>query len=420
MKLTNEEERMMKGEFGPGVAKAMDMIVKWGEVYDAERLVEVTSTHTLLGEPVEWLRDMSEGAKVRTLSTLHVVNFDYERWQKQGITPSEAERQMEYTGQCMPHYESLGLIKSFSCGQYLVGNVPRQGDYVNWSGSSGVLLANALFGARCPRVGASGSLASAITGRAPLVPELAPTNRRGQILVQADGFDINSLSKEDIGIFGWYVGGVAGEKICVFSGFDRRLSLEEVKFLASPLGVSGSAIMFHIVGLTPEAPTLEVAFQNQKPESTIRVGKAEMAMAWAALNTAGSREPDLVTLGCPHLSIMELREVARHLEGRRILDSKRLWISCGFEMYNLAKRMGYVETIEKAGGTVLTGCCAGPLTPWDHLVDPVGVVATNSTRAAGYVNMVTAGRVKVRYGSVEACINSIVTGKWQGLERWAP
>ena len=419
MILTREEEQMLNGAFGPGVAKAMDMIVKWGEVYDAEKLVEVTSTHTLLGEPVEWLRDISEGAKVRTLSTLHVVNFDYGRWEKQGIQQSEAERQMEYTRQCMTHYESLGLIKGFSCGPYLIGNVPRQGDYVNWSGSSGVLLANSLFGARCPRVGASGSLASAITGRAPLVPELVTANRRGQILVEADGFDLNSLSKEDIGIFGWYVGGVAGEKICVFSGFDRRLSLEEVKFLASPLGVSGSAIMFHIVGLTPEAPTLQAAFQNQKPESTIRVGRSEMGMAWASLNTTGASEPDLVTLGCPHLSITELREVARHLEGRRILDSKRLWVSCGFEMYNLAQRMGYIEVIERAGGTVLTGCCAGPLTPWDKLLDPVAVVATNSTRAAGYINMVSAGKVKVRYGSVEACVNSVVTGRWEGRERWA-
>lgn len=419
MRLTNEEERMMNGAFGPGVAKAMDMIVKWGEVYEAEKLVEVTSTHTLLGEPVEWLRDISEGAKVRTLSTLHVVNFDYERWEKQGIQPSEAERQMDYTRQCMPHYESLGLIKSFSCGPYLIGNVPRQGDYVNWSGSSGVLLANSLFGARCPRVGASGSLASAVTGRAPLVGELVPANRCGQVLVEPDGFDLNSFTKEDIGLYGYYVGGMAGEKICVFTGFDRRLSLEEVKFLASPLGVSGSATMFHIVGLTPEAPTLQAAFQNQKPESTIRVGKPEMGMAWTSLNTAGSREPDLVTLGCPHLSITELRKVARHLDGRRILDSKRLWLSCGFEMYNLARRMGYIETIERAGGTVLTGCCAGPLTPWDKLVDPVAVVATNSTRAAGYINMVSGGRVKTRYGSVEACVNSIVTGRWEGRERWA-
>ncbi|MBN9459927.1 MAG: aconitase X catalytic domain-containing protein [Burkholderiales bacterium] len=420
MILTKEEEQMLNGECGPGVAKAMDMIVKWGEVYDAPKLVEVTSTHTLLGEPVEWLRDVSEGAKVRTLSTLHVVNFDYERWEEQGIQRSEAEQQKEYTGKCMPYYESLGLIKSFSCGPYLIGNVPRQGDYINWSGSSGVLLANSLFGARCPRVGASGSLASAVTGRAPLVAELTPASRHGKVLVEPDGFDPDSLTKEDIGLYGYYVGGVAGEKTCVFTGFGRRLSVEEVKFLASPLGVSGSSTMLHIVGLTPEAPTVEAAFGNKPPEATIRVGKHEMNLAWISLNTTESRDVDLVTLGCPHLSITELREVARLLEGRRVLDSKRLWISCGFEMYNLARRMGYIDTIERAGGTVLTGCCAGPLTPWDKLVDPVAVVGTNSARAAAYINMVSGGKVKTRYGSAADCIDSIVGGKWHGRERWVP
>ena len=148
------------------------------------------------------------------------------------------------------------------------------------------------------------------------------------------------------------------------------------------------------------------------------MGKADMGNAWTALNTGNGREVDLVSLGCPHLSVMELREVARHLDGRKIRSDKRLWVSCGYEMYNLARRMGYIETIERAGGLVLTGCCAGPLTPWDKLVDKVSVVATNSTRCAGYVNMVSGGKVKTRYASVEVCLNSIITGRWEDRERW--
>ncbi|MEW6262563.1 MAG: aconitase X catalytic domain-containing protein [Thermodesulfobacteriota bacterium] len=419
MKLTYEEERMLNGSHGSGVAKAMDMIVKWGEVFDAERLVDVTSTHTLLGEPVEWLEEVSSNAVARTFSTLHVTNFDYQRWERQGIKASWAERQMAYTDKCLPCYERLGCVKTFSCGPYLIGNVPKFGDYVNWSGTSGVLLANSLFGARCPRVGSPGSMVSAITGKAPLVGHMLNENRRGQILVKPEGLDPNTFTKEEFGLYGLYTGGVTGEKNNVFMGITRRLSLEEVKFLASPLGVSGSASMFHIVGFTPEAPTLEAAFHDRPPENDVKVGPAEMNKAWAMVNTAGGDDVDLVALGCPHFSITEFKETAACLEGRKIKDGKRLWVSCGLDMYNIAARMGLVQIIEKAGGTVLTGCCGAPLTPWDQLVEPVKVVATNSTRAAGYVNGITRGQVKTKYGRVADCLDSIITGQWRDTGRWA-
>jgi predicted aconitase len=60
MKLTEEERKMLDGTYGSGTAKAMNMVVKWGEVYGAEKLVDVTHTHTTPGEPIEWLKEMSE------------------------------------------------------------------------------------------------------------------------------------------------------------------------------------------------------------------------------------------------------------------------------------------------------------------------------------------------------------------------
>ncbi len=420
MYLTKEEESMLSGKYGPGVAKSMDVVVKWGEVFDAERLVDVGSTHTLLGEPAEWLAEVSEGAQVRTVSTMHVTNFDYENWEKQGVKRSWAEWQIAETNKCVPYYKSLGLLQTYTCGPYMVGNVPKQKDYINWSGTSGVIISNSVFAARAPRVGAPGSMVTAITGKAPLVGHMKEENRYGQILVQPEKSQVNfdDFSKEDIGMMSYYLAGLAGERTCVFDGFANRLSFEKCKFLASPLGVAGSGSMFHVVGFTPEAPTMEAAFGGKKPQETITVGDKEMQAGWEIMNTATNDEVDLVTFGCPHFSITEFKELVAALNGRKIKEGKRLWVSCGLDMYNLANRMGLIKPIEDAGGIVLKGCCAGPLTPWFELENVPKVVATNSTRCASYITGGTAGAIKTRYGSVKECIDSIVEGRWVGKEGW--
>ena len=96
------------------------------------------------------------------------------------------------------------------------------------------------------------------------------------------------------------------------------------------------------------------------------------------------------------------------LDGKKKADWVRLWVSTAEPIYGLAQRMGFVETIEKAGGVMVTDTCLMGF-PYDQMESPATTAATNSARAASY----TARRgIGIQYGSFEQCINAAITGKW--------
>lgn len=419
MKLTDEERMMLDGKYGAGTAKAMDMVVKWAEVYGAEKLVDVTNTHTSPGEPIEWLKDISEGAKARTYSTVHPFPIDRKRWEKQGIKRAWVENMNPYWEECIVYYKKLGMIPNFTCCPYMVGNVPLFRSYTNFFGSEAVLLTNSYFGSRNPRVGGPACLLSALTGKAPYEGLMVEENRFGEILFEPDpALKMETFNYGDLGAFGYYVGMVAQERVTVINGIKKRLDFEAFKYLTAPMATSGSVALCHIVGTTPEALTLEQAFGPQKLQETVVVGEKEMKEMWRKLNTTDSDDVDLVCLGCPHLSIPELKELAALLEGEKIKDGKRLFIGVGDDMLAIAKKMDLDRIIEKSGAVLLTGLCNGPLTPWDHMVDKPKVVATNSAKAAHYIYAGSGMTVDVRFGSTEDCINSVITGKFVDTGRW--
>jgi len=419
MKLTNEEKKMLDGGYGSGTAMAMEMVVKWGEVYGAEKLVDVTHTHTSTGEPVEWLKKISEGAKARTYSTIHPFPFDLKRWEKMGVKKEYVEKQMAYYNQCFPYYKKLGLINVYTCCPYMVGNIPFYKSYTNFFGSEAVLLVNSLFGSRNPRVGGPAPLLSAITGKAPYCDLLVEENRYGEVIFEPDpSLKPETLNNADLGAFGYYVGYVAQERVVVINNLARTLDFESFKYFTAPMATSGSVALCHIVGITQDAPTLQAALGKRTNVEKVVVGKKEIKEMWRKLNTTDSDDVDLVALGCPNLSIPELKELADQLEGKKVKEGKRLWLGMGDDMLNMATRMGLIEPIEKAGATILTGICNGPLTPWDKLEDKPKVVATDSVKGAHYINAGSGMAVKVRFGSTKDCVDSVITGKYVDTGRW--
>ena len=419
MQLTDEEKRMLDGEEGSGTAKAMDMVMKWAEVHGAERLMDVTNTHTSPGEPIEWLKEISEGARARTYSTIHPYPISRDRWQQQGIKSEYVERMEPYWQECVSYYKKLGLIPNFTCCPYMVGNVPRYRCGSNFFGSEAVLLTNSYFGARNPRTGGPACLLSALTGKAPYTGVMVDENRYGELLFEPDpALKIDTFNHADLGLFGYYVGLVAQEKVCVVNGLQKSLDFEAFKYLTAPMATSGSVALCHIVGTTPEAYTLQEAFGGKKPQERVQVSEKDMKEIWRKINTTDSDEVDLVTLGCPHLSIPELMELAALLEGKKIKEGTRLYIGVGDDMLSMAKKLDLDTIIERSGATILTGVCNGPLTPWDQMIDKPKVVATNSAKAAHYIYAGSGMTVNVRFGSTEDCINAAVTGKFTETGRW--
>ncbi|MCK5561779.1 MAG: DUF521 domain-containing protein, partial [Thermoplasmata archaeon] len=145
---------------------------------------------------------------------------------------------------------------------------------------------------------------------------------------------------------------------------------------------SGSVTICHIVGLTPEAPTLEQALGGAKPLQWMKVGEKEVKEAWEQLHTADSREVDLVSIGCPHCTILELGEIASILDGKKLSSNTSLLLGVARPVVTLASQMGYTDIIEQAGGKIVADTCmvVAPIEDMGYKV-----TAVNSGKAANYL-----------------------------------
>jgi len=417
MKLTDQQKKMYDGGYGPGVQKAMTMLVKYGNAFDAERMIKVDSAHIDVWGPVEFLSQMLEGVdQARAFTSLHSLLPSATRWARaMGIRPEVAEQDMKLREERVKLYQKAGFLQTFTCVPYLVGNILRKGTIFSHAGSSGIVIGNSLFGARGNRDAANAVLSSATTGLTPEMLLNRPENRYAELVVHLEGLDLENFSGADFGALGYYIGAVAGPRNVAVVGIPPTIPFHKLKYFLAIMAVSGAVSLCHIVGVTPEAPTLEAALGDGKPEETVSVGKKELQETYLRLNTAKTDQVDLVCLGCPHYTISEIKKVAQLLDGKKVKEGVRLWVSTADGIYTLAKRMGYVDTIKKAGGLVLTDTC---ITQMSALEVNVKTSATDSAKAAYYQPraLARAGGVgmEMLYGSTEQCIAAAIKGKWGG------
>ena len=411
MILSDEQRKMYEGEYGPGTQKAMIMLVEYGEVFDAERMVKVNNAHTGLGGG-DWLKQILEGVEhVRAFTTTHAgTTGACKAARAMGLKEKFCHNQAKAQSDSLALSVPKGFLPTMTCTPYLVGNVPTAGKVFSWPGSSGIIIGNSVFGARGNRDAMPASMASAITGVTPEMLLLKKENRHGEVLVQLEDLDVAGFSEADYGAVGHYIGSAAETKNVVVEGIPETVSFDQLKFFLSPQPVSGAVAMCHIVGVTPEAPTVQEAMGHKRPETTVKIGKREFSEAWQSLHTAKKDDVELVLFGCPHLSIAELGEIVRLLGGRRIADGVRLFAATAEQTYTLAKNVGYIDAIERAGGVVATGICIQGF-PYQELEYPAFTAATNSARAGSYQSRRGIG---IQYGSTAQCINAAITGKWGG------
>jgi predicted aconitase len=410
MILTKEEEAMASGKFGPGIAKCMNILKKFGEALGAEKMVKLSSAHTMPKEPPELLKEMTEGVnQTGTFTTLHALMsaFDPHLWRKMGISEGFASKELPLHEQRLAIYRRLGFYETYTCLPMLVGNLPRRGDFISWIGSCAQLFVNSLLGARTNRDGGVVNLAAAITGRAPYRGLFLDENRFGQVLVELDGLNPYQLTYTDLSAIGYYVGGKAQDRNVVINGLPKELDMSQMLGLLAPLPASGSVCLCHMVGLTPEASTLEGAFGNRKPTEVIKVGKKAIAETKALHALNQNEKVDMVVLGCPHCTIQELKKIASLLDGKKIGNGRRLWIGSPYQMYYLAQTMGYSQIIENAGGVISSSCMA--TIPDSPIPEDVKIIATNSFKASHYISRLTKGRVKLVVQEMDECIHAILS-----------
>jgi predicted aconitase len=229
-------------------------------------------------------------------------------------------------------------------------------------------------------------------------------NRRATVLVRCE---TELKTDMDYDLFGWAVGEAVGIEVPALVGIGKPNYSQLVK-MNSSLNTGGQVRMYHIPGMTPEAPTVEAAFGGNRPRE-ISISRADMRKVYDKLNYADKNSVDFVYLGCPHYNIQDVYRAATLLNGKKV--KTRLWIMTNPSSYQVAVRMGLRDIIEKAGGILMSGTCPGALLEMPEMQ----VMATDSAKQNYYLTgLFYPKKLDVWYGSMEDCINAAITGKWSG------
>lgn len=398
MHLTSEEERILKGEEGYGKQKAMEILTVLGDIYGADRLIPISSaqiagvSYTSLGdEGIEWLESLQD-CRVAVPAMLNPASIDLEKWREMGVSYDYACKQLRI----IDLYRRLGVKPICSCTPYLVGLVPRFGEHVAWSESSAVCYANSVLGARTNREGGPSALASAIVGKTPRYGYHLDEQRKATVLINVN-VELETLS--DYSAMGYWVGKTVSSGVPYFRGLKPRLN-EELKALGAGLGTAGSIALYHVEGVTPESHKA-LNGQIEKLNFTDR----DLREVYCEHFKPVDESVDLVALGCPHMSLMELEEAAKLLKNRRVKKGCKLWLFTSIAVKSLAERCGFLDIIRRAGGEVYVDCCMA-LAPLKSL--GVENVAVDSAKAAFYTHLLA--HVNVFFGNLKSCIYSITEG----------
>lgn len=400
--LTGEEQAMLAGEAGPGVRKAMEIVVALGRIYGAGDLVPITSvqvsgvSYKNLGDAgLEFLEEWAaQGAKARIPSTLNPAGMDLESWHELGFSQDFARQQ----GAVIAAYAALGITPTCTCTPYLVGYVPELGQHIAWAESSAVSYANSVLGARTNREGGPSALAAAITGRTARYGLHLEHNRLATVIVEVR---CAVRSESDFGALGYLVGQQVQSGVPYFRLQDRGSGQRYLKTFGAAMAASGAVALYHVEGVTAEARAGNMVSPGAQ---TLIVD--DLVPGYKALNGTAD-EVDLVSLGCPHASLAELEAIADFLDGRRVHST--LWITTARATRNAAEATGLVARIEAAGGRVVADTCM--------VVAPVAdlgfhTMATNSAKMAFYAPAHSG--LAVRYGPMEQCLEAAVRGRWPG------
>ena len=387
MYLTKEEEGMLAGEQGHATQKAMQILVALGKIYDAEKLVRVSSvqvsgvSYKNLGDAgLEFLSELARDGRARVKTTLNPAGMSLTDWKSQRIASRFAEKQLKV----IDAYGKLGVEISCTCTPYLAGNEPRFGQHIAWGESSAVAYANSVIGARTNREGGPSALAASLTGLTPLYGLHIQENRVPTVAVDAEA---KLRSPEDFAAMGYFVGKTVKDGIPYFRGIERA-TLEDLKTLSAALASSGGVAMFHVEGLTPESGL------GARSLEALAFTRKELAETESSLNDEGT--PDFVSVCCPKFSLTELSVLANLLYGLRV--KREFWVCCSREVKRRGDEAGYSKTIEESGAKFALDTCM-VVAPVEEL--GYSVVATNSAKACHYLR--NAG-LKVRFMTLEECV----------------
>ena len=403
MKLTADQQAMLDGEKGWPLQIAMQMLTAVGAALDATDMVPVTSTHlvidgTALGEAgrdfLERLVD--EGGRFSVPASINAIAVDRT---KANMSTVEQD-QIRMLRAC----EKMGALPSCSCNPFIQGILPAFGEHVAWSESATAPFVNSVLGARTNREGAT-AVASALTGLAPRCGMHLDENRRGEILLRIET-DISGVDR--FSLLGALAGRLAGDRIPVLDGIKSTPNTDEYVAFGAAFAIRGAAAMFHIAGVTPESPDLEAALGGGAPVEEFVIDEAAISGEHAATANGTTGPIDIISIGCPHASIEQLRDAAAMLNEGHASRDVRFYIHTNRSTWDIAKAEGVIEVLTGAGVSVTADNCA--VVSYDR-VPPGARLATNSAKMALFARSVS--DAEILFGTTADCIAAGISGVWR-------
>jgi predicted aconitase len=409
LNLSERDRAMASGDGGPAQALAMSILLRMAEVYGAANLMDISQAHIdstiYLGDAtLEFAERLASlGARVAVPTSLNVSGVDECGWKDWAVKPEWAAK----AARQMLAYERMGAVPTWTCAPYQTHMRPGFGQQIAWGESNAIAFANSVIGARTERYPDLLDICCAITGRVPAVGLHLTENRAGQMLIRLVEVPV-ALQQDDqfFAVLGHLVGKLAEDRIPVIDGIAVSPAEDQLKAFAAAAASSGRVALFHIVSVTPEAPTLEAALQQRAPGQTIAVTTEDLRTARRELTTADGRELDMVILGSPHFSLAEFSLLAPLVAGQRAHPRVKFLITSSRLMKERAQQTGVLAPIVSFGAQITLDTCilASPMLPPE-----ITTLMTNSAKYAYYAPSLL--NTRVTFGSLADCVRSAIEGR---------
>ncbi len=407
--LSESDRARLEGKEGPADQMAMRILTRMAEVVQAERFMDISGAHIdsslYMGEAtLEFAEKLADlGAQVKVPTTLNVSGVDEASWQEWEVPADWATK----ARQQMTAYERMGCTPTWTCAPYQLEVRPQFGQQIAWGESNAIAFANSVLGARTERYPDLMDICAAITGRVPAVGLHLTENRAAEVHILLEEVPL-ALQEHDsfYPVLGYVAGEIAGDSVVCISGLETVPGEDQLKALGAAAASSGSVALFHIPGVTPEAPTLEEAFQGKEPGREVRVSMYQLRATQGKLTTTSGSALDMVVLGSPHFSLAEFQRLAPLLAGSSKHPRVQFLITTSRAMATLADRAGLLDPIREFGGRITLDTCilTTPMLP-----DSVSSLMTNSAKYAYYSPGLL--NVSVAYGGLEECVASAIRGQ---------
>ena len=415
--LTDDDRGALEGEHGPGRQLAMRLIVELARALEASALRDISAAHVdgclFHGQAaLDFAEKLAaDGTTTAVPTTLNVGSLDLlhpELYQG-------SDEARESSRRLMDAYERLGCEATWTCAPYLLRRRPQFGDQVAFGESNAIAFVNSVLGARTERYGDFIDACAAVTGRVPDFGLHRDENRHGEIV-----FDVGALPaallREDVmfPVLGHLVGLECGSSIPVLDGLPPETSEDQLKAFGAAAASSGAVALFHVVGVTPEAVSLDDALGGASAARTVPITPAALRAARDELTSTRETRVEAVSLGTPHASLGELRALADELGDDHVHRDVDVFVSTGRQNLPPLEADGTLQRLETAGVTIVVDTCTY-VTP--ILRSKKGPVMTNSGKWAYYAPANLG--IEVVFGSLEECVRSAVLGRvWRDPELW--